>query len=434
MNRLSRVALVGAGSSAQRYLTSFLGEQQLAGVFDSQGKGQLGEHPVRPLDELKLADCDRVVIASWAIDELLQTLSRLDVPESRIDLFLNDRDEVIDVSTWRARKQGEAQRFDRQSGGELLAVYDLNVARPTYDILAFLCLAELERMERSLSYVHLVIVPPSLNDFNAQLLPVIPPEEQSWRTHQILIDSAQLLPSCRGVSLLPSRETLTSLIEGRAVWPEGSCVDRPKACWEFNHLVDVVARGGEIRQLRSSQQAKTILNSWVREVNPQNLPMVSITLRNCALQKARNSDLAQWRKFVASLDRSEYFPVIVPDTERGLEPSPIAEATLFPVAAFNLDMRMALYEASFLNLGVANGPAHLWVFSKACRYLMFKQIVDTYNHSSEASFRRRQIEPGQDFPGAGPGQHLVWEDDRLSVIQREFARFIKALSLAEAGS
>jgi len=332
---------------------------------------------------------------------------------------------VIPHAEWTATVAGQAAHFDLGTPLSVLyAFYDLNVARPTFDILAFLCLAENARRRQGLDAVHLVVVPPALNEFNQQLLPVIPVEEQRWRTQQILLPAASLLPSSAGVTMLPSRELVSALAGMGQVFPPGYSEQRPLALWEFEHVVDSVAQGDEIRWLQATPAARGMLHRWMVENVPPQRRIVSITLRDSSLQQARNSNLEAWYRFIEKLDRQRYFPVVIPDTEKALQPSAFKDiACIFTEAAFNLDLRLALYETSHVNLGVANGPTHLWVFSRTCRYLMFKQIVNDYSHSSAESFLRRRLEIGGAFPGAGPFQRLVWHDDTWQTIRSFFEQF-----------
>lgn len=429
MNRggsTQKVVVVGAGSSARRYVRDFLGDRTLVAVVDSRGEGELLGRPVETLDHLATVNFDRLVIASWAIEELTLEVQKRGVPLEAIDIFFNDRDRIESLSAWRASQSLSAGYFEDSAAPLVWAFYDLNVARPTFDILAFLCLAERARRKRGCQGFHLVVVPPSLNEFNRQLLPVFDVAEQRWRIHQILLQASALVPGCRGVSLAPDRETASRWAEAQAqefCFPEGYRESAPIPCWEFENVVEAVDRGDEVRYLEASRQAHRAIAGWAQAVVPPGRRMISVTLRDCSLQQARNSDLRAWRDFMETLDRDRFFPVVIPDTENALLPSVFTDiACVFPVAAFNLDLRLALYETSFINMGVANGPTHLWVFSRCCAYLMFKQIVNEYNHSSEASFKRRRLTIGGQFPGAGPWQRLVWEEDDFTVIRDAFER------------
>jgi hypothetical protein len=94
---------------------------------------------------------------------------------------------------------------------------------------------------------------------------------------------------------------------------------------------------------------------------------------------------------------------------------------MFAEAAWNVGLRMALYEASYLCLGVNNGPMALCWLSTSIRYLTFKMLTPSVPQSSESFLRLRGFAPDGSLSFAGPFQRWVWEDDNLEVIEREFA-------------
>jgi hypothetical protein len=84
---------------------------------------------------------------------------------------------------------------------------------------------------------------------------------------------------------------------------------------------------------------------------------------------ARNSNLPAWVAFARGLDASRYCPVFVPDTNETIEglPNELRDFRVFPEAAWNVPLRMALYERAFINLGVNNGPMGLaWLNACVC--------------------------------------------------------------------
>ena len=112
---------------------------------------------------------------------------------------------------------------------------------------------------------------------------------------------------------------------------------------------------------------------------------------------------------------------------------PLPGALVFAEPSFNLPLRMALYEASDLNLAVNCGPMSLCYFSPRARYLVFKLINEGAPATSAAYFKKRGIPIGCDWPFAGRSQHLVWEDDSAAVLEAEFARLMTTIEATEAG-
>jgi hypothetical protein len=85
-----------------------------------------------------------------------------------------------------------------------------------------------------------------------------------------------------------------------------------------------------------------------------------------------------------------------------------------------VDLRFALYESAYLNLGVNNGPITTSSLNKNVRYLMFKLLVAGVPHCTEEFI----VWSGYSVNGS-PGygtkfQKWVWEDDNFPIIRREF--------------
>src|SRR5262245_63366675 len=68
---------------------------------------------------------------------------------------------------------------------------------------------------------------------------------------------------------------------------------------------------------------------------------------------------------------------------------------VFPEAAWNVPLRMALYERAFVNLGVNNGPMGLaWLNARAC-YATLKIETANVPQSSLGFIRSFGFEPGK---------------------------------------
>lgn len=96
------------------------------------------------------------------------------------------------------------------------------------------------------------------------------------------------------------------------------------------------------------------------------------------------------------------------------------EVTVFPEASWNIELRAALYELSYLNMSVNNGSAALCIYNRRARCLTFKMLTPSCGATSASYFRSQGIEPGSQLKHETPFQRMVWEDDRLEVIQKEF--------------
>jgi hypothetical protein len=162
--------------------------------------------------------------------------------------------------------------------------------------------------------------------------------------------------------------------------------------------------------------------------------LVAITLRRYFYMPARNSNLPAWVAFARGLDASRYCPVFVPDTNDTIEglPKELRDFVVFPEAAWNVPLRIALYERAFVNLGVNNGPMGLaWLNARVC-YATLKIETADVPQSSLGFIRSFGFEPGKSLPFATPLQEWVWEDDTEEAITNAFRRLTQRIEVGSS--
>lgn len=271
----------------------------------------------------------------------------------------------------------------------LTAVYDLYCSPPSYDFLSFLCAAEQARQEGGFTAIDIVFQPgPKFGFRNDDL----PPDTQTrdamlWR---ICVPACRLLPSVRDVSVYRERREITG-----DVFPEGWAFHNPVSCYG-THLVKRLPRA-----LRATEKARQTIS--------ERKPYVTITLRNCDYHPERNSQLDEWKEAAVQIGYLGYEVVWLHDTKDSLD-----------ARAWDIDLRMALYEGAACNLMVVNGPIDLLRLSDA-PYLAFKPLVERSLCQTIEFYRANGVEVGDQF---GPNGRMVWEDDTAEVIIREFKAFI----------
>lgn len=318
----------------------------------------------------------------------------------------------------------------------LCAFYDLGVAPVTFDFLWFLVGADLERRRRALNGIRIIIVPGPNRGLRQERLDyerVIGLEERRARVSNVLLPACRLLPSVVGITVAPSRAVADSLVisAGGQVFPadyEPGLPYYPRA-----DICLAAARHGEqpIGALCATRYDGDAVRHWL-EAHDCRLRVVTITLRSYAYMPARNSNHGAWLAFAKHLDRTRFSPVFVPDTSQTLDGLP-EEFRAFPVfseAAWNLGLRMALYEQAYLNLGVNNGPMGLCWLNERTRYLTFKMLTESVPQTTAAYVASHGFELGASLPFATPYQRWVWEDDDLPVIEREFAAMVRKIEHA----
>jgi hypothetical protein len=320
----------------------------------------------------------------------------------------------------------------------LYAFYDLQVAPITYDAAWFAVLADRERRRHGLEAVHFVVVPGILDGLRAERSAyeaVVDRENRRWRLHHVVVPLFGLVPAAAGFTLLPSREAGDELrrAAGARVYPRHYEPALPVG-HHPSELLDA-ARAGEhgLAVLQSPVQAQRFVEVWLAP-RLEGRRLVTITLRDYAFMTDRNSDTRAWTTFARRLPRDRYLAVFVLDTERTLDPRPdeLGDLAVLPEAAWSVPLRLALYERAFLNLGVNNGPLLMGALAARPRLLVFKMITPSVPQTTAEFMRGLGFEVGAQLPFATPWQRLVWEDDRLDVIEREFADMVARIEAAPA--
>jgi hypothetical protein len=322
------------------------------------------------------------------------------------------------------------------SADTLYAFYDLQVCPVTFDAAWFAAAAELDRHRQGLARVHFVIVPGTrgmLREERGEYEAAVDAQSRLWRLHNVVVPIFTLLPTAAGHTLLPGRGVASALrgAAGDRVYPRHYEPALPLGHHPTELFTGARDRDREIGILRAPPQALRYVDRWLAP-RLGGRRLLTITLRDYEFMTARNSNRSAWAAFARRLDPARYLPVFVPDTERSLDASPeeLRTAEMFGEASWNVGLRMALYEKSFLNLGVNCGPLFMCVLNARTRLLIFKIITPSVPQTSEAFVRQLGYEIGGQLPFATPLQRLVWEADSVDVIEREFAAMVERIERA----
>lgn len=320
--------------------------------------------------------------------------------------------------------------------GALHSFYDLSIYPATFDFGYFLMAAEIARQKAGLKSLRVYIVRPGRDA--TQRLPdgyvkVVDDDARAWRIPNVLVPILTLFPSVSAYSVLPDRIAASALREHLPnVFPGPFHKDAVPTHLAHRSVNQELGLTPAALRPRASAEGLRFIRQWTA-ARAGGRKVVTITLRQYQYLPKRNSNMEAWVAFTRELDDKGYFPVIVPDTAIALEPPPaeLSGTTVFPEVALNLALRMALYESAYLNLATNGGPTSLLILSDRCPFLMFKLVVPGVSMSSGEDFIKTGFTVGKDPPFLNVRQHIVWEDDDLPVIRREFdamAARIDALS------
>lgn len=267
----------------------------------------------------------------------------------------------------------------------LRAFYDMSVSPYSFDFLTFLVAA------KGAGCTEVIIVP------GERQLQKCSPAEQIRRYEHLLLPLGRMFGK---VTACTSREAAREFEP--ATYPPGYTVDKPKC----GHLLGQMVRDGKMGRLHPSDRARKIVAEDIG-----GSPVV-ITIRESTIKPERNSNIAEWVKVADWLKAKGEQVVFVPDTE-------VTERsfghTSYPLAAFDVDVRLALYEFASMNLGVNNGPMALCLYS-TYPYRYFRPIDPRYTETSAKYWESCGVPKGGQLPWAREDQVIVWGEDTFDVI------------------
>jgi hypothetical protein len=337
------------------------------------------------------------------------------------------------------RFAGPAMASDAWSGQSLQFFYDLAASPVTFDFTSYLAAAEVERRLRGLRSLNVIFVlgphggsRQELPEFEA----AVDVESRMARLRNVLIPMLSFLPSVEGFAVCGSREqakALASSLPDR-LYPSDYRVFLPRQ--PSKHVIFEHARAGvDIWPMLQATGAavRYVADFLARVANGRR--SVVITMRNYGYSPERNSQHDEWIAFANGLDRAVYAPIFVPDTETAMRHTAanFGGHIVCEAASWSLEVRMALYEAAWLNMALMQGPLELCWYNERARYLIFfDSNVDRVNRDEALVENGHRL--GADLEFAKPYQRIVWRRDELAALKEGFAMMEAQLGKDDASS
>jgi hypothetical protein len=361
----------------------------------------------------------------------LRTAPANELANPRLPVTRSVRSAIIRV---RDRFAGSKSENRAWSDDALQFFYDLAASPVTFDFASYLAAAEIERRQRKLGWMNVVFVlgpiagvRRELPDYEA----AIDVHTRSARLRNILVPMLAFLPSVRGYAVCGTREQAEAIVaaDGSRIHPSDYRVYLPRQPAKraiFEH-----ARAGLSiwPMLRATDAGRRFAAEFLaREAKGRKA--VVITLRNYDYSPERNSRNADWIAFANSLDPGVFVPIFVHDTETSMRepPADFGRHVVCHAASWSLEIRMALYEAAWLNMALMHGPMELCWYNGLARYVLFMSVGNAAAVNSEASLIANGHRLGVDLEFAKPCQRMVWKRDDLPALMDAFAVMEDVLS------
>lgn len=310
-------------------------------------------------------------------------------------------------------------------GSTLNLVYDLRCAPATFNICDVLLSAELSLLMRNLKSIHVHLV--CLRDHNSG------PHDSKIvvaRLHQVLIPVCMLHQRVSGYTVVSSPDELLRIAGLPNTLPS---YYHPKFNIQLPNGLNPFEFTGYKERLGGIRASSFGINYVDRILQQTGIkkPVVTLVLREQGYDPARNSNLAAWFTFAQYLKSKGFIPIIVPDSEAIFERERfIGTAFIFEQAAVNVDIRMALYEKSFLVMGSNGGALNFASFNPTVPFIQFNFFPkDSCNNTKEhlSVFWGENLENLDRRWWSHPYSKISLLDEEFESFKSEFECFEKRL-------
>lgn len=282
----------------------------------------------------------------------------------------------------------------------LRAIYDLKSAPVTFDILGFLALVDCLRQYEKRERIDLTILMDGFRMTNQRELTTSEGEKR-WRIEGILLQCVATCPAVKDLTItdqLPAKN-----FHFPFEYPTGRTPYNPK---------------GLILPFKHGVKPNECLTAppFARASVPRS--DVTLTIRSARNFSQRNVELADWVAFHKYLHGKGYKVTVIPDQENPDTYSFDWDGDVYVPAAFDMRLRMAVYEMSRMNIGSCHGPFTSLFYTNA-PYLMF-------DHLRGGVLTPRFHEGVYGFPVGGQhawsneNQIITWEDSSFESLVRRF--------------
>ena len=270
------------------------------------------------------------------------------------------------------------------------AVYDLGNSPASYDFTTWLVQAEMARKRHGFQKLSVSLIPGPKNGFRDDSLP----GSDAFK-----------------------RQMLENVIHP-AIRMMGATVSESKVGWTGDYRIapicDAVKQGEDMPCYKAPAWAVDKVKAHLAGRRP-----IVITLREARHWPERNSNLPAWLEFA----KGRRDVIFVRDTDKSDEPLPGFET--YPLASKHLEIRLALAELAFVNMGVSNGPLMLEFYSRCPLMMFLKTSIEGYRPSHPDWLERNAgVRVGENFPWAVSGQMIVWAADDLDSITKAFNNYL----------
>jgi hypothetical protein len=303
-----------------------------------------------------------------------------------------------------------------------IIIYDLEVNPNSFNAFVFFIIFKIHSNLRDYKNLSVIILKPVDKKNN-----LLDEEKYQFRLDNLIPSIIKLHFGDIEKKIIEDRKSLIPIINNskNKIYPNGYKLSKPKPYFELKHVIN---KSVNLRSFKFhlAENAKETVNSWIStQCTNTKANIVTIAIRSTNYQLERNSNLTEWKKVAKKISSQGFLVIFIPDIESDDEFKNLRQSFLFyDLASEDLQIRMALYEKSYLNLVINHGPSSICLFNPNCSYLYFKPIVDAVQCASLDSLEKQGWMPGEQWPGAACHQKIIWYRDDSFIILLAFEAFV----------
>ncbi|MCF6440351.1 hypothetical protein L1077_13020 [Pseudoalteromonas luteoviolacea] len=344
---------------------------------------------------------EKIIICSMFVDDIANSLV-----ETGFEL---DKIEFYNITYSQVMRCIDTIRKDNKPEQILHVVYDLSVNLPCFDALSFAAVAEAHRVKLGLKHIHFYILSPEVNKEKLSFSAHYSQSEINWRIANIVRPIFESFSSYIGTTDITHRDELYHFIGSKEhVFPSSILSEGTGKAYGLLKLETYYDAGIPLPELTVPYSAQVMVDKLLQSEEAFGKKLITLTLRNTTTHPERNSPITPWLEFIETLDKEQYFPIVIRDTSECLSPSPLSHLALeLPAASVSFHLRIALYNSAYINLSSSGGPSFAYYFLKNCSSIRYSPIDDSHFATSKATLERAGFKIGQEQFFAQNGTHQI---------------------------
>lgn len=244
--------------------------------------------------------------------------------------------------------------------------------------------------------------------------------EAENRIYEIIISTFRLSQESNNLYLSDYKDNnIKKIINNyKYIYPKGYSVFKPIPCATGLPNVD---REIFFPMFQANLRAKEIINKYLENFDKKKI--ITFTFRDLKHMKGRNSQYNEWIKFSQYLIKKNYHIFLLPDP---LNYNPkffdkFSGCHIAEIVLWNINLRAALYEASFLNCSSDSGIFDMSAgYNQNVNSMMFVNFDGYEKQYLELSKKKWKWKDTMDQKWMSDNQNLIYKIDNFENMKEAF--------------